>query len=244
MVLLILVLLWAVVLTPHFVRKWLDRRPAGSIESFHHQLHLLERTGPKLVSPAYRLETAHPAGDSGQAGLVPISSTPLRPNLVLLQPVGGGDAADCADVVDETSGEHYRRLSPPVEVRPTAPLSAAPRADELRRLRARRRRRDVFLGLVATVLVTGLAGIAPTLHGLWVLTGLAGLALAAYVGLALYAQLLAAETDTAPRHAPRHASRPQVVAARDATAGYPGGWDTDVPSEDDGLEPQRAAAAR
>lgn len=242
MVLLILVLLWGAVLTPYFVRRWLDRRPAGSIESFHHQLHLLERTGPKLVSPAYRLETPRPSRDNGQAGLVPISSAPRRPNLVLLQPVGAGDAADGADVVDEASGGHYRRLSPTVEAPPSAPLSAAPRAEEIRQLKARRRRRDVLLWLVATVLVTGLAGIV--LHGVWVLTGLTGLALVAYVGLALYAQLLATEADTLPRHAPRHASRPQVLSARDAAAGYPGGWDTVGLFQDDGFEPQRAAAVR
>jgi hypothetical protein len=242
MVLLILVVLWLVVLTPHFVRKWLDRHPAGSIESFHEQLHLLERTGPKIVPAAYRLETAQPSTGlaAGQSGYPAISSMPARPNLVLLQPVGaGGAGAD--EVVDEVSGEHYRRLPPAVDTTPAAPLSAAPRVEEIRRRRVRRRRRDLVLGLVATGLLTGLAGIAPSLHPLWALTGVAVVALAAFVGLAAYAQFLQLETE--PGRSPRHAAgRPG--GPRPAVGGYPGAWDEDAYFDDEGYEPQRAVAGR
>jgi hypothetical protein len=239
MVLLILVVLWAVVLTPHFVRKWLDRRPAESIESFHQQLHLLERAGPKLMPAAYRLETALP----GAAYPVPAhaaSSYAVRPNLVLLQPVDNRGASDGDDVVDEASGQHYRRLQPPVVPVPVAPVSAAPQVEDIRRRRNRRRRRDILLGLVSTMALTGLAGIAPSLHTLWVLTGLAGLALAAFVGLAAYAQLL--DEDAAqPRHEPRHARRLTWSAS---AAGHSLGQEVDSPWYEEGYDLPPAAAAR
>jgi len=222
MVILILVVLWGVVLTPHFVKKWLDRRPTESIESFHHSLHLLERTGPKIVPPAYRLETALPGGTVPAIGALP--SVAGRPNLVLLAPVGAGGSMDGDDVVDEVSGEHYRRLPTTVQEAPFAELTAAPSSEELRRFGARRRRRDLVLGLVATVVLTGLAGFAHTLHALWILTALALVALAGFVALAAYAQMLEND-DTQPRHAPRHAaSRTERYAA----AGYPGAWDDEV----------------
>ncbi len=238
MVLLILVVLWALVLTPHFVRKWLDRRPAGSIESFHHQLHLLERTGPKLVPPAYRLETALPGGNAPLSGALP--AVVGGPNLVLLAPVGTEGSGDGDEVVDEASGEHYRRLPTPLQPPPAVELTAAPSVDELRHLGARRRRRDLVLGLVATMVLTGLAGFAHSLHALWALTALAGLALAGFVGLAAYAQVLENQGGQ-PRHAARHGT---ARAPRHAAAGYPGAWDEDDDRADGGYEYQQAAAGR
>ncbi|HTX62307.1 MAG TPA: hypothetical protein VMD28_01620, partial [Acidimicrobiales bacterium] len=58
LVLLVLAVLWVVVLTPRMVRHFRTGRSHASIDSFHEQLHLLERTGPKLVKPAYRLEVS------------------------------------------------------------------------------------------------------------------------------------------------------------------------------------------
>ncbi|HVX21278.1 MAG TPA: hypothetical protein VHB02_08015 [Acidimicrobiales bacterium] len=113
MLILILVALWLVVLAPAFVKRLLESRSTGSIDSFHRSLHLLERTGPKLVAPAYRLDTAHSTTGlaPGQSGLPAVSSMPGRPNLVLLQPVddagaGGGDGepVDGADRADRVGG--------------------------------------------------------------------------------------------------------------------------------------------
>jgi hypothetical protein len=56
LVVLVLVVLWVAVLTPRLLRHLREVRSIDSIESFHEQLHLLERAGPKLVEPAYRLE--------------------------------------------------------------------------------------------------------------------------------------------------------------------------------------------
>jgi hypothetical protein len=52
----IILALWVALLTPGVV-KWLrTHKPTTSIASFHRQLRFLERTGPKIVEPAYRLE--------------------------------------------------------------------------------------------------------------------------------------------------------------------------------------------
>ena len=80
MILLILVVLWIVVLAPAFVKKYLERRSTVSIDSFHERLHLLERTGPKLVAAAYRLETAAvaaPGWPSGSRGFPPSPAVPV-----------------------------------------------------------------------------------------------------------------------------------------------------------------------
>lgn len=73
MVVLVLVFLWIAVLTPRLVRHFREGRSQYSIESFHEQLHLLERTGPKLVEPAYRLEA--PSGDTGDPALSVVEGT-------------------------------------------------------------------------------------------------------------------------------------------------------------------------
>ena len=55
MVLLILAMVWAVVLGPSLLRRRAERRANNSIGDFHRQLRILQRTGPAVVSPAYRL---------------------------------------------------------------------------------------------------------------------------------------------------------------------------------------------
>lgn len=261
MILLILVALWIVVLAPAFVKKLIERRSTESIESFHQSLHLLERAGPKLMPPAYRLETAQSATGIavGQSGFPAVSSRPTRPNLVLLQPVGEGGAGS-DEVVDDASGEHYRRvLSPPVEEVPGRGLAAA-RAEELRRTQAQRRRRDLLVGLGGTVVVSGLVGIA--VPALWVLTVMGAVAIAGYVGLAAYAQLLEVDRRGRPHRmggysysssqgslVPGEAWPDQVPAPRStaearwmATVGYPGAWDDE--GEDAGYGEAAEAAAR
>jgi hypothetical protein len=199
MILLILVVLWIVVLAPAFVKKYLERRSTVSIDSFHERLHLLERTGPKLVAAAYRLETAQSSTGMavGQSGFPAVSSRPGRPNLVLLQAVGDGETGTDDEVVDQVSGEHYRRLPPQIVADPpTCLIPESRRAhglDDRHRRQARRRRRDLVLGLSVSLAVTALLGLVPALHGLWVLTLLSTLGLAGYVGLAAYAQLLEAD---------------------------------------------------
>ncbi len=295
MLILILVALWLVLLAPAFVKKHLENRSTVSIDSFHRSLHLLERTGPKLVAPAYRLETAHATTGvaPGQSGLPAVSSMPGRPNLVLLQPVGDDPAATDDVVVDDAAGRHYLRVPPqlvaapdpslsglssaglssagPSAVGPSgAPPTLAARSGEYRTEQARRRRRDILLALGGTVVLTAPLGAVHGLHLLWVVTILAGIALAAYVGLAAYAQALDGTHRASAPNVPyrytddvdrRSAAVHGFPGAWDdepsprwaashwaATAGYPGAWDDELAGQDDqdgwdaGYEEPRRAA--
>jgi len=192
MVIVVLVILWVVVLAPGLVRRFQERRADTSIDSFHEQLHLLERSGPRLRPAPNRSGIV--LGNSWSP-LPGTCRTPGRPNLVLLQPVADGAElpASAEEVVDEASGEHYLRLPPPLPPLPSltlAPVPAAgrPPTNRVRRRQTQRRRRDLVLSLAATVVMTGLLGIvAPVL---WILTGFGALGLLGYAGLAAYAQLI------------------------------------------------------
>lgn len=258
MIVLILVALWIVVLAPALVKKLLDRRSAVSIDTFHKQLHLLERTGPKLVSPAYRLETARSSAGMavGESGFPAVSSRPSRPNLVLLQPVRDGDAEPRPDeLVDGSSGEHYRRVLPPVPDDEPSRQLAEERVEELRRHQLQRRRRDLLLGLSSTLVITGLLGLAVPMF--WVLTGLAGVALGGYVGLAAYAQLLEADRRSRSRRGMTvdpyrswRAAAPPGVGEPDRWQTAEGPWSGAVGNADgwgdggDGMQDVPRAAAR
>ncbi len=250
-VLLILVVLWIVVLTPGMVGKLREKRSTESIDSFHHRLHLLERTGPKIVAPAYRLQTAqsHTGATPGASGLPSVSSMPGRANLVLLRPVDGGGPGDDAQVVDERHGGHYQRV---LSTQPdlAAPV-LAPSGPDPRRREARRRRRDILTGLLVTLVCTGLLGIIHSLRALWIVTVVSAVALAAFVALAAYATALATQEHQDLRM--QRGLRADTDPLDRAAAGYPGGWD-DEPGDgldedggdgqgfDEEWEPRRAAA--
>ena len=106
MILLVLVVvLWLLVLAPSLYRRFSERDSVGSIDHFHHQLNLLEHARPKLVSPAYRLHSAAPAGASNSGR--PRRSPPVyRGKLVLLRPVDDEEHAD----IDDVGGAHYERV--------------------------------------------------------------------------------------------------------------------------------------
>ncbi len=213
MVVLVLVVVWVAVLTPRLVRHFREGRSHSSIESFHEQLHLLERTGPKLVEPAYRLE-------------VPATG-PSTPGLALVESNG------------------------PTSMTPRLAHALRQKQTLSQSRRRRRRRRDLLLGLLAVAACTGGLGEMHALHLLWAITGVSALAIAGYVALVAYAQMLHADRDAvrpitvrAPEAAdpawgtarPLHASRTTSPAVeivgtgspRAARAGYPGAWDDDV----------------
>ncbi len=237
MLILILVALWVVLLAPAFLKKHLEHRSTVSIDSFHRSLHLLERTGPKLVAPAYRLETAQATtvAAPGQSGLPAVSSMPGRPNLVLLQPVGDGSTAD-EDVVDDAAGRHYLRVPPQLFATPAGsttgasaagssgvPPTLTERTAAYRAEQARHRRRDVLLALGATAALTGLLGLVHSLRPLWVITVLAVVGLGAYLGLAAYAQALGGAGRGSSAASYRYAD--DVDRRSAAVHGFPGAWD-------------------
>lgn len=219
LVVLVLVIVWAAVLTPRVIRHFREGRSHSSIDSFHEQLHLLERTGPKLVEPAYRLG---PAETSQGAALA-------------ARPTGG------LTLVDQ---------SPTRVPEPHLPQVVRSRRSSWERRRVRRRRRDLLLGMIAVALLTGGLGAVHALHLLWAVTGVSALAIAGYVALVAYAQMLHAEREAAkpvvsrvpqgptspweltrPRHAAGHPLPGVEVltgsAPLAARAGYPGAWDDD-----------------
>lgn len=263
MALLILIAaLWGIVLLPTLLKRRTARRQVGSIDHFHHQLHLLEQAGPKIVAPAYRLETAESQVTMavGASGYPTISSAPARPNLVLLRPVAPGQAGD-DEVVDDATGDHYQRVRPPALVGVPAPGADAepkhtaverrrgPAADaEHARLReARLRRRNFLALLVGTMVFTGLLGLVPSLHGLWVITAMSALGLAAYVTLAVMAMRNDVDAARVARAGARWGRRlppkmPSVTTVDSrqslAAAGFPGAWD----NLDDGAQEVPGAA--
>ena len=239
MVVLVLVVLWIAVLAPRAIRRLREGRSQTSIESFHEQLHLLERAGPKLVEPAYRLGA-------------PV--VPLRPRNAPASPAvdtTGGGRATVGDVRVTPDGAYGSlRLLDESMTRPgEGRRRAAPQPSAQQRRRGRRRRRDILLGLVVTALLTGVVGSMHSLHVLWALTAISVVAIAGYVALAAYVQMLDAEHQALkpvvaaperppspwaaarPRHAPGEPLPGVEVltapASWAAKAGYPGAWDDD-----------------
>lgn len=174
-IILILVVLWGVVLAPGLLRRVKSQASVSSIDSFHHSLHLLERSGPKLVEPAYRL-----VGEAGE-----VTEATSRPRLVLLRPLGQeGEPTVYEDHEDSYDDERYERYYYPEEA---AGFGASLPPDAYGRRMAARRRRDILLALGGAVLATAIFGfLAPFFY--W-LTLLSALLLVGYVGLMSYAAL-------------------------------------------------------
>jgi hypothetical protein len=217
-----------VVLAPSVWRRFSERQGVGSIESFHHELQLLEHAGPKTVAPAYRLHTAFPGGPGPESSPLQDSS---RPKLVLLRPTEDAGAAD----VDGDDGCHYERVG--VLAGPETVCLPETTADlrVLRREEARHRF-DILLRCLGGVAVSTLIiGLVPGMHLAWVFTALTGLPALALLGLMAYANEL---EDQRRRRPPRPGPIVDAVEYVDpATAGYPGAWDDDEPFE----EPRVAA---
>src|SRR5580692_10713211 len=134
-----------VVLAPSVWRRFSERQGVGSIESFHHQLRLLEHAAPKTVAPAYRLHTALPGSGVTEAPAQLVDSS--RPKLVLLRPTQDAAAAD----VDDGEGCHYERVGVLDRPEPVCLPEAGADLRDLRREQARRR---------FSVLLRCLAGVA------------------------------------------------------------------------------------
>lgn len=251
MVILVLVLVWVAVLTPRVVRHFKEAGSHSSIESFHEQLHLLERAGPKLVEPAYRLETDACDALSGGAATAGGASAPFR-------------KAGYAARTDLALVDHLADSTAEGPVGPAPGWSASVRTRRLAddRRRSRKRRRDVLVGLLAVATVTGVLGAMHALHLLWAITGISVVAIAGYVALVAYAQLLNADrqagrpvasrplpvTPAWAARGPRHAAGERLPgvevlasgSAQAARAGYPGAWD----DTEGALFAPRHAAAR
>ena len=232
MILLVLVgLLWMAVLAPSAWRKFGERQGVGSIDHFHHQLQLLEHAGPKTVAPAYRLHTAIPNSTSTSTGggdHASVADT-SRPKLVLLRPTDDAEAAD----VDDHEGFHYERVGVLDRPEPVCAPEVGADLRVLRREEARRRFTVLLRCLIGVAVSTGIIGLWPRMHLVWVFTALTGLAALALVGLMAYAKEVEAEQQRVHRVAGRRQSYRWDDGSTDAedasfdpaSAGYPGAWD-------------------
>lgn len=218
-VLVLVAVLWLAVLVPTILSKLSERRSAGSIGRFHQRLDLLERTGPKLVQPAYRLTGTEAGSRPGAPLVVPVSPPPVRPTLSLVsdsEHSGGVDPADETGAImddDEFAalqfanlGEGHSRTHADEHLMVGRHDRGGRVATNRKRL-ARRRRRDIFAGLCALAAVTGLIGVAHPLRGAWVASAVFVALLIGFVGLAAYGQHLEGER----RHLDRLASREDSI---------------------------------
>ncbi len=213
-VILILVVLWGVVLGIPAAR-WVQRRSGqGSIDSFHHSLDTLQRSGPKLVVPAYRL-SGSVGEEQEQRGETLVGAQ--RPKLVLLRPVNAeeGEAMYYEDDAwtDDDSGERYERVAPERDGYAYDDEyfgAQVPQGSAGRRLAAAKRRK-IVLGLAGTFVGTLILGFAISM--LWDITVVALIALVAYVGLMARSAL--AEGDTQRDARPSMADRLRDRMVRD-----------------------------
>jgi len=214
-VLLILAVIWALVLGPGLLRSRAERRARDSIGAFHRQLRVLERTGPTLVSPAFRLRTRALAEGSG----------------ALATARSGVGLDDDRDIDPEDVTVRARRLRPPVAergllvVRPdrVAPRTvgdptAHRRADPFFRAQACRRRRNVLAGFACIVVLSGLLGSVPVLRPLLFVTAAAVVVSALYVALLVRLRTRAVEREVKLRYLPQPAAYEQQIVVRRSAA--------------------------
>jgi hypothetical protein len=195
-VILILIVVWAAVLGPGFLKRAFERRSADSIGDFHRQLRVLERAGPSLVRPAFRLATAHP--DSSPRRRASDATLP-RPGLALVgpdrqaprRPVGAGVGAP-------TGGPAGRDRDP--YFRPGAC----------------KRRRDVLLCLLSAVFATSVLGAIPALRPLLLVTVVAVVLCALYLALLVRSRQRALERSVKLRYLPPPVASSSVVVRRAA----------------------------
>jgi membrane protein implicated in regulation of membrane protease activity len=212
--LIFVVLLWLAVLAPSAWRRFGERQSVGSVDNFHHQLQLLEHAGPKTVSPAYRLHTSLPGGGSEETPGPSVDSS--RPKLVLLRPTDDEAAA----VVDDSEGIHYERVCVLDRPEPVCLPEVGAHLSHFRRDQARNRCTVLLRCLGGVAISTGLIGVFPGMHLVWIFTVLSGVAALALVGLIGYAKEI---EDQRERQRARRAEAQRFVDP--AAAGYPGGWD-------------------
>jgi hypothetical protein len=209
----IIAVAWIVILGPNLLKRH-GRAADGisSISHFHHQLRVLEHSGPQpIVAPAYRLRgidgSAVPAHDELARGVAPapvltvVGADQLpRPALAFL----GADPLEApADRLTEHGPLPHVRPAGSVGT-PTPALGSigmrAAMVDPHPRQLARRRRRDT-LGVLATVFVaTGMIGFIPGAGPAWMVTALSGAALMAYVALLVHLRRRAEERGSLLHH--------------------------------------------
>lgn len=186
LVLVMLLFVWVAVLGPGLWRRRTASHSTDSIHNFHRALRVLQRTGDPVVAPVHRLQVA------GPSVLRSDRASENRPTLLLVRP----DSAPAGSAA----------AAPPRRRRQPEGASAFFTPD------ACRRRRDVLVALVLSVVSTGILGAVPTLRPLLVVMAVAVVALAGYLVLLVRLRTMAVERRSRERmQAAAAAARVAVV---------------------------------
>jgi hypothetical protein len=185
-VLLVLAIVWGVLLV-----SWLRSRSestfSDSVGTFRRHLSVLERAAPSTVAPANRL-----GGLPGVGRGIPSYRSAVRST-------GGISGYRVGASLQQSYGQSVHPYGAPVGRR--MPSQAA-----MRRRQAQKRRRDVFLALLAGVCGSFLLAIIPGLSIMWSVQVLFDLMTVGYVALLIRIRNLAAERElkmTSIQHRPR-----------------------------------------
>lgn len=171
--LVVLALIWVAVLVPPFVRARSEGRPADSISAFRRQLTVLRRTRP---GPPRSLVPDRPAAHAYAPGAgAPVTSLAARRSMA------------------ESRGRIARPVAPRALVAAGLPTSRA---------RTLRRRRDVFVVLLASAGATLVMSLLLGIRALLYVNLIVDLLLAAYVALLIRQRGARAEQDMKVRFLP------------------------------------------
>ncbi len=174
MLLAFLVVLWAVVLIPGYLRKRAEARENDSVSQFRRRLKVLQRTSPSLIEPAHRLR---PRRGSSSDEVVPLRYR-------LQATVNNGMSFGLYDKARSNQQERFARLE---ERRRMAVGGITAEWAQLTKIRQReqaiRRRRQALFILVTTFIGSLLVGALPKLHGALLLAGISFVILVVYIGI-------------------------------------------------------------
>ncbi len=193
-VLVVIVVAWAALLGPSLLRRR-AQGGIGSIHNFHHQLEVLEHSGPApIVSPAYRLRVVDEDGSLVRMEPVPVGApSPKitvvgakdlpRPALAFLggeevvHEVAEPDAVESHGHRDEyDEWDEYDRFEPHGS-------EEEARREAYHRQVTRQRRRDTLIALTAVFVGTLVIGLIPGASLAWTISAVTGCILVAYVAL-------------------------------------------------------------
>jgi hypothetical protein len=225
----IIAVAWIVILGPNLLKRH-GRAGDGisSISHFHHQLRVLEHSGPQpIVAPAYRLRGLGGSGAPTNEELTRgVAAAPVltvvgadrlpRPALAFL-------GADPVEPLPDQQALHRRSpdVHPTGGVRAEGPgtgsIAVPSGAGDLHSRRLARRRRRDTLGVLAAVFVfTGMIGFVPGASAAWVITAISGTALVGYVALLVHLR-----RTTEERGRKLHYLRPDAGVGSRAMASMP-----------------------
>ncbi|HEX3394256.1 MAG TPA: hypothetical protein VHS52_06985 [Acidimicrobiales bacterium] len=185
--LVVLALIWAAVLVPPVIRARSEGRPADSISAFRRQLTVLRRTRPQSTR-----------------GLVPD-----RPRAHAYVP---GSAAPVTSLAARRS-----MTTPGSRPRPVGSRALVAAGLPTSRARTLRRRRDVFVVLLATAAATLVMSLVPALRVLLYVHLATDVLLGAYVALLIRQRGAAAELEMKVRFLPAPAPEPMMYRRAGAT---------------------------